>query len=173
MEEEFLLKQALDFFGFHSNQFTSQQLRTKYRELALRYHPDAGEFSSEVLFQELVRARETLEQYLETSNPTQEGSAHSQLSSRQESNTSPKNDDFSRYRSAKKRENDLILNYFGKTEGNPIFLSESDNPELRHLKVELRFVLAWYESILKDYPRTLFRSDIEKSIEKIRVWLKD
>ena len=61
MKEE--LEDALLFFSLPRS-FTKEDLKRRYRELALKYHPDRGEYTSDVLFVQLMNYYSYLDNYL-------------------------------------------------------------------------------------------------------------
>ncbi|MEM7181264.1 MAG: molecular chaperone DnaJ [Spirochaetota bacterium] len=150
--------QALQFFGF-SKSYDSQQLKQRYRELALKYHPDRGEYTSEVLFLELVRYKTVLELFLEEGNAT--------VSTEEEIT-----DEYGIYKKAKKTENDAIYEYFHKRDGEPLVLDETINPELKKLRQKLQQAIHLYRDLLQRYPDSMWKADVKDSLEKMKVWWK-
>lgn len=123
----------------------------------MKYHPDRGEFTSDVLFIELVKYREVIEEYLEN---------RENLDSKSIKNSK----DYQIYREAKFIENESILNYFKKRDGLKISLKENENPELKILKTKLNSAKEKYEEILSNYPKSIWLEDSKNSIQRIEIW---
>lgn len=186
MEEEDLLELALGFFNLELP-FTEEEFHTKYRELAKKYHPDAGEYTSSILFNELMRSKEILEQYLNrqteidshTQNPGMQkgmnGNGNSQKTSKDEAvgfEKRPSSDEsYLIYKKAKEEENLAILDYFDKTKGNPVFLDPDDNPPLKKLISDLISPLSAYNTILREYPESIWVNDARDSIKRLGTWI--
>lgn len=148
------LKTALSFFGFES-EFTSDDLKKKYHELAKKYHPDGGEFETEVLFIELVKHKTILENHL-LSKPVKE--------------TNYQNE-YELYKEAKKLENTAILKYFEERKKNHN-LSHPDFEYEISLKKELKTARDLYLKLLKEFPQSIWKKDTLDSVASIDNWLK-
>lgn len=152
------LTQAIAFMGLDAD-YSHEQLKKNYRELALKYHPDRGEYTSEVLFLELVRYKTILELNLEEQEPFIE-----------KAQTEPPQDEYQLYRQAKNIENDAIYQYFQKRSGEPMALDESINPDLKKLRYKLENSVRLYQQLLQNYPTTIWKQDVKDSLERIKVW---
>lgn len=150
------LKEALEFFGFEKN-FSFLDLQTRYRELAKKYHPDKGEFTSEILFIQLLEYKQVLEKYL-LKNETIVTEAQR---NKQES-------DYEIYKKAKRLENEAVLNYF-KARKN-ISGVEFQNPDLQVLLAELKKAKLLYDELIKKFPNSIWIRDAKDSIEGMKVW---
>jgi curved DNA-binding protein CbpA len=160
LEQEDLLTLALDFFGLERN-FTEEEFRERYRELAKKFHPDSSEFTSTVLFNELTRSKSLLEIYIrERENP--------QLPMTE---SSAKDESYELYKKAKEVENQAILEYFEKTKGNPVYLHPEENPPLRDLLQKLEIPIQNYSCILERYPKSIWATDASDSLKRIQNWL--
>ncbi|MBE7411651.1 MAG: molecular chaperone DnaJ [Leptospiraceae bacterium] len=147
---------AVLFFGLEKN-FSRKEFQKAYHALSMKYHPDRGEFTSDVLFIELVKYREVIEEYLEN---------RENLDSKSIKNSK----DYQIYREAKFIENESILNYFKKRDGLKISLKENENPELKILKTKLNSAKEKYEEILSNYPKSIWLEDSKNSIQRIEIW---
>lgn len=188
MEKEDLLELALEFFGLDTG-FSEEEFKNRYRELAKKYHPDSSEFTSPILFNELMRSKTVLENYLEekkttlsfekkreanSKNQNQESTRNpnnQQESQPEQFSQSKKDEAYELYKIAKEIENEAILEYFEKTKGNPVFLEADQNPPLRRLLEKLERPLQNYKRIIRDFPRSIWVADAEDSIRRINVWL--
>ena len=153
MEDGDLLKEAFLFFDFDEN-FTEQDLSSRFHELAGKYHPDKGEYSSAEIFCRVIDYRQVLRQYL-TGNKFK-----------------PSETDYQLYRRAKMMEREALEAYYLKTRGNKIWLDVQDNPPLKELRIELFRVIEIYDKITKEYPDSIWIPDIIMSMDKIAVWMK-
>lgn len=156
MNLEVEIENALKFFSLEEN-FTEEELKKQYYLLARKYHPDMGEFTSSVLFLELLKYKSILETYHE---------------SKQSSEVSESLDDYTIYKAAKKIENLAVLKYFHARDGIQIRLDKSENPQLIHLRKELSQAKKMYETILKEYPKSIWTKDAKESIDRILVWFR-
>ncbi|PJZ66466.1 molecular chaperone DnaJ [Leptospira wolffii] len=161
MEDGDLLSRALDFYGL-PRKFDAELVRTRFRELSRKYHPDSGEYETDFLFKELVQLRDVL--------------LHSLESKEEASETEAKVEDregFLFYKEAKKRTAEALERYFQFTEGNPVFLKGEENPALRKLREELETVVGEWKEFLDHYPKSIWKEDAEKTLQKLSVWFKD
>jgi len=165
LEAEELLELALDFFGLPRN-FTEEEFRNRYHELAKKYHPDVGEFTSTVLFNELQISKQILESYLQSRDVSNQKSIETPSPERKKS-WDPA---FELYKISKELENQSILDYYEKTKGNPIFLKEEENPPLRELRFRLQEPIRNYQTILERYPTSIWARDARDSIRRLRIW---
>lgn len=164
LEEEDLLKYALDFLGLEVP-FTKEELNQKYLELAKKYHPDSGHYSSSVLFLELQKSKDILENYLKKGLNIKPPEGEFKQKNQ-------KDFAFDIYKQSKELENKAILDYYEKTKGNPVFLNEEDNPPLRELREKLQKPIEYYQKILREYPNSLWARDAEESLKRLRVWFR-
>ncbi|XDD44012.1 DnaJ domain-containing protein [Leptospira sp. WS60.C2] len=182
MDKKLLLNDSLQFLGLRSG-FTEAELKESYHKLAKKYHPDTGEFTSEVMFLELNKHYETLKESLlvhaEEEENTEEGEEFVESSERirtktnsiNQSETKPSKDPiFQEYKVAKEKETEAILRYYEKRNLHPIELSSSLNKELLQLQKELEPVIQVYANILKNFPSSLWAPDAKNSLERLRVW---
>jgi hypothetical protein len=154
------LEEALAFFGL-SREFTDEELKKTYHNLALKYHPDRGEYTSDVLFVQLLQYKSILEQY----------SLEDKDTAPHESPDTKTQSDFQIYKKAKKIENDAILQYFQSTKHNlRMELSIERNPKLAILLTQLEKAKLLYEQLLKDYPQSIWARDTKDSLESMKVW---
>jgi hypothetical protein len=160
LEEEDLLELALDFFGLKRN-FTEEDFKNKYRELAKKYHPDTSEFTSNILFNELNRSKAILEEFLGLQN---------QVEPKEYPSSKTKDLSYELYKSAKEIENRAILTYFEKTKGNPVYLNPEENPPLRELIESLVIPIQNYKKIILEYPESIWVSDAQDSLRRLSRW---
>ncbi len=155
-----LFQEALDFFGLSSN-FQLEDLKKRYHTLALKYHPDRGEYTSDVLFVQLLHYKSILENsLLEKMNIVTEDSPKQKIHS-----------DYEIYKSAKKIENDAILQYFESRKNNlQVELHIEKNPELKVLLLNLEKAKVLYEKLLKEHPTSIWAKDAKDSLESLKVW---
>ncbi|MCZ8239661.1 MAG: hypothetical protein O9346_08590 [Leptospiraceae bacterium] len=186
MEEEDLLELALGFFNLELP-FTEEEFHAKYRELAKKYHPDAGEYTSSILFNELMRSKEILEQHLKRKTELASKTLKQELQTGMNGNLKTKNTSsletenlerrpssdisYMIYKKAKDEENIAILEYFDKTKGNPVFLDPDENPPLKKLISDLISPLSAYNTILKEYPESIWVNDARDSIKRLGTWI--
>lgn len=189
MDKKLLLNDSLQFLGLRSG-FTEAELRDSYHKLAKKYHPDTGEYTSDVMFVELNKHYESLKEFLlihpEDSigdpsgdrGPQSRGDSQNQSESKEpwenqteRRKTKPSKDPiFQEYKLAKEKETEAILRYYEKRSLHPIELSTTANQELVQLQKELEPVVQVYANILKDNPTSLWASDAKSSLERLRVW---
>ncbi|MCB1156631.1 MAG: DnaJ domain-containing protein [Leptospiraceae bacterium] len=158
------MEEALSFFGLGKG-FSENELKKKYRLLAKKYHPDRGEYTSDVLFLELIRYKNILDLYL------QEEESENQPEEPLAEKKKPESD-FSLYREAKRIENDAIYRYFKKRDGEPVNLEKEKNPHLRELQKELTPAVELYKRLFKEFPSSIWCQDARDSLEKIAIWLR-
>ncbi|TGL47917.1 molecular chaperone DnaJ [Leptospira meyeri] len=173
MDKKLLLNDSLHFLGLGPG-FTESELKESYHKLAKKYHPDSGEFTSDVMFLELNKHYESLKDHL-LIHPEEESSFSKSsdlfVSSEVPSSSKPSKDPvFQEYKLAKEKETEAILNYYEKRNLHPIELSESLNKELVQLRKDLEPVLSVYAEILKKHPTSLWAKDAKDSLERLRVW---
>ncbi|MCG6148678.1 molecular chaperone DnaJ [Leptospira levettii] len=178
MDKKLLLNDSLHFLGLSSG-FTESDLKESYHKLAKKYHPDSGEFTSDVMFVELNKHYENLKEFLlihpeETYVDPDGNVSHSKNTNQsiKESleNKPSKDPIFQEYKLAKEKETKVILRYFEKRNLHPIELSSALNKELVQLQKELEPVLQVYANILKQHPTSLWANDAKNSLERLRVW---
>lgn len=148
---------AFQFFGLEITT-TEEIFKHRFHELALKYHPDKGEFNSEVVFLELMKHRQTLEKFFETRHEHEEG-------------FNKATNDYALYKEAKKIQNDSILKYFKSREKNNNQTSPNADFEIQ-LKEELTRAKAKYIKLMQEHPTSLWIPDSKDSIQSIDVWLK-
>jgi DnaJ-class molecular chaperone len=167
MEQEDLLTSALSFFGLEPGA-SREQVQSRYRELAKKYHPDSGEFTSDVLFLELSRSYQILSEY-SAAEPNR--FSHSN-SSQRGSGKGKKDPSYEIYKTCKEKENKAILRYFEKTKGNTVHLNPEENPPLRALQEDLDPVCRGYRTIISEYPESIWVADAKASIKRLGVWIR-
>jgi len=148
--------------------FVKEDLKKRYRELALKYHPDRGEYTSDVLFVQLMQYHSFLESYLDKKD-TQEipQEVLSPVSMK------PNREEYNHYKDLKHRENEAILYYFNSRKNlKSVELDERKNKELAELKGKLEKIKHEYEDFTKSYPNSIWNQDIIDSIENLKVWFK-
>ncbi|PJZ76081.1 molecular chaperone DnaJ [Leptospira neocaledonica] len=160
MEDGDLLSRALDFYGL-PKKFDANLVRSRFRELSRKYHPDSGEYETDLLFKELVQLRDVLLSFLETETSTIL------------ENVKEDPDGFQIYKLAKQKAAKAIEKYFQFTEGNPVFLKKEDNPALLRLREELETAKEELEEFLEKFPKSIWKEDTETTLKKIKVWFKD
>lgn len=148
---------AFQFFGLEITT-TEEIFKHRFHELALKYHPDKGEFNSEVVFLELMKHRQTLEKFFETRHEHEEAFSKAE-------------NDYALYKEAKKIQNDSILKYFKLREKNNNQTSPNADFEIQ-LKEELNRAKAKYMKLMQEHPNSLWIPDSKDSIQSIDVWLK-
>ncbi|TGL37615.1 J domain-containing protein [Leptospira perdikensis] len=173
MDKKLLLNDSLHFLGL-SPGFTELELKESYHKLAKKYHPDSGEFTSDVMFLELNKHYESLKDHL-LIHPEEESSFSRSrdvsISSEVPPGSKPSKDPvFQEYKLAKEKETEAILRYYEKRNLHPIELSENLNKELVQLRKDLEPVLSVYAEILKKHPTSIWANDAKDSLERLRVW---
>ncbi|HMV78093.1 MAG TPA: J domain-containing protein [Leptospiraceae bacterium] len=162
---------ALTFFGLEEN-FTRDELQRKFHFLALRYHPDKGEFTSDVVFIQLLECRQILEEHL---TMQAEAEHEARLSETENSDKEPEHshNDFYFYKTAKKIENDAILTYF-KSRKNKLRmeLDAEKNPELMELRTKLERAKQLYSELMERFPDSMWIQDAKNSLTSLEVWWK-
>lgn len=172
MDKKLLLNDSLHFLGLAPG-FTESELKESYHKLAKKYHPDSGEFTSDVMFLELNKHYESLKDYL-LIHPEDESSLYGSGEGSSDSKVSyvkPSKDPvFHEYKLAKEKETEAILRYYEKRNLHPIELSDNLNKELVQLRKDLEPVLSVYAEILKKHSTSLWANDAKDSLERLRVW---
>lgn len=160
MEPNSLLKDALSFFAL-GEKFTPDDLKKSFHELALKFHPDRGEFTSPVLFQELLKYHEVLETFSEIK-------IHSAGKIPQEHS----DQEYTLYKKAKFIENEAILSYFKSRAGSGVRLNEENNPDLSVLRKKLEIAGQIFLEVTRNFPGGIWEKDSLDSIRRIRVWME-
>ncbi|PJZ50153.1 molecular chaperone DnaJ [Leptospira saintgironsiae] len=160
MEDGDLLSRALDFYGL-PKKFDANLVRSRFRELSRKYHPDSGEYESDLLFKELVQLRDVLLSSLQNDSFT----------ILENSKEDPEG--FLFYKLAKQKAAQAIEKYFQFTDGNPVYLKKEDNPALLRLRQELETAKNELEEFLEKFPKSIWKEDTETTLKKISVWFKD
>jgi hypothetical protein len=161
------LEDALLFFSLPLS-FEKEDLKKRYRELALKYHPDRGEYTSDVLFVQLMQYHSFLESYLDKKDSQEIPSEVLSPVS-----TKPNREEYNHYKDLKYRENEAILYYFNSRKNlKAVELDERKNKELAELKGKLEKIKQEYEDFTKTYPNSIWNQDIIDSIENLKVWFK-
>ncbi|EMY71929.1 DnaJ domain-containing protein [Leptospira vanthielii] len=174
MDKKLLLNDSLHFLGL-SLGFTESELKESYHKLAKKYHPDSGEFTSDVMFLELNKHYESLKDYL-LIHPEEEVSVEGSGDWNGDGDLNnplvkPSKDPiFHDYKQAKEKETKAILRYYEKRDLHPIELSENLNKELVQLRKDLEPVLSVYVEILKKHSTSLWAKDAKDSLERLKVW---
>ncbi|MCT8332776.1 DnaJ domain-containing protein [Leptospira sp. 85282-16] len=174
MDKKLLLNDSLHFLGLGPG-FTESELKESYHKLAKKYHPDSGEFTSDIMFLELNKHYESLKDFLlihpEEESFTPSGREDTDFRDKKNPHIKPSKDPvFHEYKLAKEKETEAILSYYEKRNLHPIELSEIANKELVQLRKDLEPVLSVYAEILKKHPTSLWASDAKDSLERLRVW---
>ncbi|EMJ96980.1 MULTISPECIES: molecular chaperone DnaJ [unclassified Leptospira] len=160
MEDGDLLSRALDFYGL-PKKFDANLVRSRFRELSRKYHPDSGEYETDLLFKELVQLRDVLLASL--------GNESSVILE----NSKEDPEGFQFYKLAKQKAANAIEKYFQFTDGNPVYLKKEDNPALLRLREELEEAKKELGKFLEKYPKSIWKEDTETTLKKINVWFKD
>lgn len=174
MDKKLLLNDSLHFLGL-SLGFTESELKESYHKLAKKYHPDSGEFTSDVMFLELNKHYESLKDYL-LIHPEDEYSnreiavEEAPLDAKIRTHKPSKDPIFHEYKLAKEKETEAILRYYEKRNLHPIELSDNLNKELVQLRKDLEPVLFVYAEILKKHSTSIWAKDAKDSLERLRVW---
>ena len=162
MTEEIL--NALLFFSLEPN-FTREDLKKRYRELAKKYHPDMGEYTTDVLFVQLLSYNSLLEDYLQGLRQHGDNTVQPRES---KSNT-----EYTLYKESKSKERDAIHRYYKSRENIPVVeLDEKKNKELIELREKLDAVRKEYIDFLKKFPNSIWIPDIQESLENMKLWWK-
>ncbi|WP_411822341.1 J domain-containing protein [Leptospira sp. 'Mane'] len=173
MDKELLLDEALSFLGL--NRFSDEDdLKTSYHKLAKKYHPDTGEFTSEVLFQELQKNYEFLKKYFESNKGFGPGFSEPKTDTirTDKSSSVPSDPIFVIYKKAKEEETKAILTYFEKTKLSPLNLDEAKNNALVELRLKLDPVCKIYLDIVNNHSNSLWANDSRSSLDRLSVWWK-
>ncbi|PJZ45879.1 J domain-containing protein [Leptospira brenneri] len=173
MDKKLLLNDSLHFLGL-SPGFLESELKEAYHKLAKKYHPDSGEFTSDVMFLELNKHYESLKDYLlihpEEDTSFREGVDGFDFSESPNITKPSKDPVFHEYKLAKEKETEAILRYYEKRNLHPIELSENLNKELVQLRKDLEPVISVYAEIVKNHTNSLWAKDAKDSLERLRVW---
>ena len=156
------MREALDFFNLDLD-FEETELKRNFHTLALKFHPDRGEYTSEVLFVQLIKYKEILDKYIESQKKMSPNEKPKKLASKKE---------YEIYKDAKNIESKAILDYFKSRDGSTLQLLEQNNPELAVLRKKLEKSKELYLKIIYDFPTSIWIYDAKESIERIDVWLK-
>lgn len=148
---------AFQFFGLEVT-VSEEVFKHRFHELALKYHPDKGEFNSEVVFLELMKHRHILEKFFLNRHE------HEQAFKKT-------TNDYALYKEAKQLQNDSILKYFKSREKFNNQTSPDADFEIQ-LREELTIAKAKYLKLIEDHPTSLWIADARDSIASIDVWLK-
>lgn len=151
------VEDAFQFFGLDRDA-SEENFKHRFHELALKYHPDKGEFSSNVVFLELMKHRAALEKFFEARN------AH--IEAFKEDTT-----DYSLYKEAKQIQNESILKYFKTREKFNNQTAPNADFEVQ-LKVDLTIAKNKYLQLIQKFPNSMWVADSKDSIQSIDVWLK-
>ncbi|TGL29815.1 molecular chaperone DnaJ [Leptospira koniambonensis] len=160
MEDGDLLSRALDFYGL-PKKFDANLVRSRFRELSRKYHPDSGEYETDIMFKELVQLRDVLLSSLQDES----------FAILENSKEDPEGFQF--YKLAKQKAAQAIERYFQFTDGNPVYLKKEDNPALLRLRQELETAKNELEEFLAKFPKSIWKEDTETTLKKISVWFKD
>ncbi len=144
------IQTSLDFFDLEID-FTLSQLKEKYFNLAKKFHPDTGEYSSDDVFIEVLKHKVILENFLYSKNTNIVAES-----------------DYKLYKIAKQIENEAIRLYFGERKNN--FNNSSPDIEIK-LKNQLFEAKILYEKLKLDFPKSIWLLDSEDSIDSIDNWL--
>ncbi|MCB1142863.1 MAG: molecular chaperone DnaJ [Leptospiraceae bacterium] len=165
MNEEW--EEALLFFSLDP-QFSKEDMTSRFRDLANRYHPDKGEFTSDVMFVKLLHYKNILESHLGDIRIKTSGSNPGESR-----DTVIQRNDYSLYREAKKLENEAIYRYYKlRKKHSTVELDENKNLELHKLREQLEIVRTKYEEFLIQYPDSIWVGDVKDSLDNISVWWK-
>jgi len=171
LDQKLLLNEALSFLHLTESS-NEQELKTSYHGLAKKYHPDSGEYDSDILFRELQKQYEFLKaHYANYGNFKLPGVSIPDESITKKSKTK-KDPIFELYKTAKDRETRAILSYFEKTKNSPLHLDEKGNKSLEGLRKDLDPVRKIYLEILSLYPESIWAKDSKESLQRISVWWK-
>ncbi len=161
MGQKLLLDEAKAFFGI-TEPFDLADVKELYHKLAKKYHPDTGEYTSDILFLELKRHYEVLKNHL--SFPSEKKEFQSEHAIRQKDKV------FLLYKENKQRETEAILEYYESRSNLPIQLSDTENLDLTKLRKALEPVVATYLKILEHNPESIWIPDIKDSVQRLKVW---
>lgn len=164
------IENALLFFSL-SKPFSKDDLKKRYRELALKYHPDRGEYTTDVLFVQLMNYYSNLENYLDL-HLSEEGSPQFNSVIQNSASNSTK-DEYKIYKEIKSKESEAILAYFKSRKNLPtVELDPKKNPELNELRTKLDKIKKDYHEFIKNYPQSIWVADIIDTMENLKVWWK-
>ncbi len=156
------VNEAILFFQLEKD-FQAEDLKKKFRELAFKYHPDRGEYTSNTLFTQLLEYKSILEEYLE----------HNEIPTPKEKEQSSKNLDYQIYKEAKKIENAAILAYFqSRKKALTMVLEKEKNPQLQELQIQLEKAKNLYNQLLEKFPDSIWTRDAVDSLESMKVWFR-
>ncbi len=144
--------ESLEFFGLKKN-YTKEDLKHRFHELAKKYHPDSSEFTSAYIFLEVLKHKEILENNLIHHTPKELKS------------------DYEIYKEAKKIENDSIRIYFQKRSLNHNLTSPDFDYEIE-LKKNLSESKFLYEKLISEFPNSIWVTDAKDSIQSLSIWLR-
>lgn len=159
MKEE--IHEAILFFQLEEI-FSLEDVKKRYRELALKFHPDRGEYTSDTLFIQLLEYKSILETYLEEREFSEE-----------KEHIPTKNKDYQIYKEAKKIENAAILKYFqSRKKALQMELKAEKNPQLQELQSQLEKARLLYQHLIDKFPDSIWLRDAKDSLESTKVWFK-
>lgn len=161
MGKKLLLDEAKAFFGI-SEPFDLAEVKELYHKLAKKFHPDTGEYTSDILFLELNRHYEVLKNHLSDHHELNE------IHSGQGNHSKDKV--FQLYKENKQKETEVILEYYESRTNLPIQLSDSENQDLVKLRKALEPIVITYLKILENNPESIWIPDIKDSIQRLKVW---
>jgi hypothetical protein len=179
LDQKLLLNEALAFLHL-SESSTEQDLKATYHLLAKKYHPDTGEFDSDILFQELQKHYEFLKTWWNDkgnfilSHSTKQPIVEPNIINSYRSRSTKQGNDpiFNLYKLAKEVETRAILDYFEKTKNTPLELHETKNKNLSELRKALEPAKNKYQEIVKLYPQSIWAKDSGDSLQRLSVWWK-
>ncbi|GBF49358.1 DnaJ domain protein [Leptospira ryugenii] len=157
-----MLEEALAFFQLNESS-SELDLKNQYQRLAKRYHPDAGEYDSAVMFLELQRHYEFLKEWWNTQQS---------FVWLEKKSSKAKDPIFEMYKLAKEKETIAILQYFEKNKNTPLVLEDDKNKGIESLRKALEPVREIYREITFKYPNSIWAKDSEESLQRISVWWK-
>ncbi len=169
MDQKLLLNEALSFLHLTESS-TEQDLKTTYHQLAKKYHPDSGEFDSDILFHELQKHHEFLKSYLSDHGSFRFKSKEIPGHKKKEPKKEGSDPIFNLYKLAKEEETKAILDYFERTKNTPLHLDELKNKNLIELRFKLEPVRKKYQEIVSEHPESIWAKDSKDSLQRISVW---
>ena len=176
MDQKLLLDEALAFLQLTESSHLND-LKTNYHHLAKKFHPDTGEYDSDVLFQELQKQYEFLKEwwnlkgnfFYPNQNPKKSTESVSKATQLKKEGNDPI---FNQYKYAKELETKAILIYFEKNKNAPLNLDEAKNKHIEELRHALEPVAKIYNEILVNFPQSIWAQDSKDSLHRLSVWWK-